>query len=220
MPSNKIPLTHEFGRALAENFHHFERLQELLGATIGEWRGCGSYLMSPDSTDYEPSMYGKQCNLFDGAKSATSALEIGVHGGHSLLIMLLANPTLRITCIDICVWSHTEKCVEYLNGAFGGRVTLIKGDTLDVLPGLVWTTIETSSFWDLAHIDGCHDIAVIRREFELVKDRLAAGALVVFDDYSAPGLADAIGGEWSDQLAVVDIPNCAWTNCVTKYKGM
>ena len=212
MPST-IPLSHEFGPKLLENFHHFENLQKLLEPTISQWRGCGSYMMNGQTLNYESSMYGKQCNLYDRAKSATHALEIGVHGGHSLMIMLLANPDLVITCIDICVWSHTEKCVEYLNGAFGNRVTLHKGATLDVLPSI----LAQQENWDLAHIDGTHEIDVIRQEFSMVKTRLVKDAIVIFDDYSTPGLAHEIHNVWSASLGVIDIPNCLWPHCVTRY---
>ena len=46
-------------------------------------------------------MFEKQKLLFDLSKKSKTILEIGVYMGHSLLIILLANPKAKITCIDI-----------------------------------------------------------------------------------------------------------------------
>lgn len=213
---DRVPITHEFGRVLAANFHHFEILRDIMRPTLSEWKGCGSYLIDGgESMEYDPSMYGKQCSLYDCAKAAGHAFEIGVHGGHSLLIMLLADAKLKITCVDICAWSHTEKCVKYLNSAFGDRITFWKGDTLTTLPAIVDN--GGAERWDLIHIDGSHDIDVIREEFELVRRRATPGAtVVVFDDYSAPGLADQITIAWRDELDVLRVPDSAHTHCVAR----
>ena len=119
------------------------------------------------------------------------------------MIMLLADAKLKITCVDICAWSHTEKCVAYLNSAFGDRITFWKGDTLTTLPAIVDN--GGAERWDLIHIDGSHDIDVIREEFELVRRRATPGAtVVVFDDYSAPGLADQILRREATPLPILD----------------
>ena len=46
-------------------------------------------------------MFKKQKNLYELSKNATTVLEVGVYMGHSQLIMLLANPNLKIVSIDI-----------------------------------------------------------------------------------------------------------------------
>lgn len=211
-----IPLHHEFGRILNSEFHHFEALKELMAETQQHWRGCGSYLIDGTSLEYTPLMYEKQCALFDSAKVSTHAVEIGVHGGHSLLIMLLANPTLHITCNDICLWEHTERCVEYLQSAFPqASITLWKGASLDVLPQIVQTFKDLHVSANLVHIDGAHEIQVIEQEMRYVLQVMPSGATLIFDDYSTPELSHAIHNTWSHLLKVVSIPACHWTHCIT-----
>ena len=63
-------------------------------------KGCGSYLFNGSEYIYDDSMYEKQKHLFELSKKNNKILEIGVYMGHSVLIMLLANPKINITAID------------------------------------------------------------------------------------------------------------------------
>jgi hypothetical protein len=47
---DRVPITHEFGRVLAANFHHFEMLRDIMRPTLCEWKGCGSYLRESSGT--------------------------------------------------------------------------------------------------------------------------------------------------------------------------
>ena len=200
-----------FDAALPEILPHFNQTLEFLKYTIDEWRPCGSYLMNGQTLAYEPIMYPKQKLLYAAAKGKRRCVEVGVHAGHSMLIMLIANPELIIDCFDICVWEHTEKCVTYLNEKFGNRIRLFKGDSLTTLPS---GTAEVT--YDLAHIDGDHRIEVIRREVEILTPRLEAGATLVFDDIDTTGLFDFVR---TLPCKSVEIPNCPWKNCVVTGFG-
>ena len=190
---------------------YFDHIRTIIEPTIEEWRGCGSYLMSPWTLDYEPSMLEKQILLFKAAKNAKRVLEIGVHAGHSLLIMLLANPHIHIECIDICAWSHTEKCVEYLNRVFDNRVTLYKGDSLSIIPKL-------TGIFDLIHVDGAHDINVIRQEVQETYRITSLNCTYVFDNYDTNGLPDFIHSTFQD--VHVASSWCPWRNCIAKKSGV
>lgn len=181
---------------------HFDQIREIIEPTWDEWRGCGSYLMGVESLDYDQTMLEKQLLLFKAAKNAKRALEIGVHAGHSLLIMLLANPTLKIECIDTCSFSHTEKCVDYLNRVFGNRVRLHKGESLKVLPTI-------SGIFDLVHIGGSHVTGV-----QEVSRLASLDCAYVFDDYDTPGLPDLINSKFND--VHVASPWCPRRNCLAK----
>lgn len=200
-----IPLQHVYGRSLHSNFHHFEALQKIMATTHDQWKGCGSYLMGPASLDYDPSTYEKQVLLYQQSTHANNVLEIGVHGGHSLLIMLLANPRMRITCIDICEWDHTPECVAYLNSAFDNRVVFIKGSSIDVLPLL------TAQF-DLIHVDGDHgseSVEVEARECHRLSSPLT---IFIFDDFDS-GVQQGLQAH-ADKYRIVGAPNCPWRNCL------
>ena len=100
--------------SLLANFSHFERLYEVVGK---RWHdGWGSYLFDGQAYRYHPATLRKQEELYRYAMTATNALEIGVYLGHSLLIMLIANPTLQITCIDN-EDQFARKAVDYLSGS-------------------------------------------------------------------------------------------------------
>ena len=190
---------------------HFNQIKAIIEPTFDEWKSAGSYLMNGHSLEYEASMLEKQLLLFKAAKNAKHVLEIGVHAGHSLLIMLLANPDVRIDCIDICQWSHTEKCVEYLNRVFENRVTLHKGESLTVLPTL-------TGMFDMIHVDGAHDPDIIRREVEQVSRMATLDSVYVFDDYDMNGICDYIHSEFKN----VYVPSnwCPWRNCIAKRTDM
>jgi hypothetical protein len=182
---------------------HFEQIKAIIEPTFDQWRGAGSYLMNGQTLNYDHTMLEKQLALFKAARNSKHAIEIGVHAGHSLLIMLLSNPTIHIECIDICIWSHTEKCVEYLNRVFNNRVTLRKGDSRVVLPTM------TGQF-DLIHVDGSHDISVIREEMNYMSRLETNNSVYVFDDYDTPGLSEYIHTTFKN----VHVAQCPWRNCI------
>jgi hypothetical protein len=70
-----------------------------------------------------------------------NVLEIGFNAGHSALLMLTANPSLFLTCIDLCEHEYTMPCIEYLHNIFGNRINLIQGNSLVALPLLKKMTL-------------------------------------------------------------------------------
>lgn len=189
-------------------YHYvFKQLSDIMTPTFEQWKGNGSYLINGQNTLYEPCMLPKQEALFEYAKGRKRLLEIGVHGGHSLFIILMANPNIVIDAIDLCLWSHTEKCVEYLNSVFNNRIKLIKGDSLASLH------LVTSNKYDLLHLDGNHSLEYIKAEFNQLKNSMEDNAIVVFDDIFSPKVAPYVLK--NNDLIVLEIPECPWTNCIT-----
>lgn len=199
-----VSTNHEFGRALVNNWHHFVALQQLMEPTRQEWHPCGSYLMGPGSMNYDASMWSKQVLLFDSCKGKQDILEIGVHGGHSLLIALLANPHARIIAVDTCQYSHTRPCVEYLQSQFPGRIQLCVGSSRDVLPSM-------KTEFDMIHVDGDHSYEGAKADMVDAHRLSKQNTLFVFDDYSH-GIARAVND--LGLFKVVSIPGCAWSNCL------
>lgn len=191
---------------LLENFHHFEGLHTALN---GRWQnGWGSYLFNGQVYEYQPETLKKQEELYRYSMSATHALEIGVYVGHSLLLMLLANPDLKITCIDNDA-KFAQPAVDYLNKHFGDRITFICADALDGI-----NTLPADTF-DLVHIDADHNDAAVRAQFAASVRIAKPGATVVFDDYEAVRkVIDGLIG--IGILTHLVTPGCLWTNCVTR----
>jgi len=94
------------------------------------------------------SLKEKRKNLVNLIEGRKNVLEIGFNAGHSALIMLLANQDVRITAIDTCQHPYTETCFSYLDRRFPGRLTLIKGNSTNVIQVL------NGEKFDLIHYDG------------------------------------------------------------------
>jgi len=193
-------------RALLENFAHFEGLYDALH---GHWiPGWGSYLFDGQTYAYDPRMLKKQEELFRYSQTATTAVELGVYVGHSLLLMLIASPTLRITAVD-CDDAYAGPAVRYLNEHFGNRVTFLQGDAAATLRAL------QAGAYDLLHIDADHNDAAVRAQFEASLRLAAPGATYVFDDYDAVSqtVADLVREGY---LEVKALPPCLYRNCVAR----
>jgi len=139
---------------------HFNKLHEACG---GFDYGCGSYLFDGINYTYSRDLYfDRQKILYDVAKESSSTLEIGTYMGHSLLIMLLANPDISIVGIDIND-RYSVPAIKYLQKNFiNSNIKFYKGNSLDVLPDL----IKKNQSFDLFHIDGNHLNSFITKEFK------------------------------------------------------
>jgi hypothetical protein len=192
-------------KKILDNFHHFEALH---GVLEGKWiHGWGSYLFNGQTYTYQRDTLKKQEALFRVGQASTHILEVGVYVGHSLLILLISNPDLKITCIDID-GRYSPKVVDYLNTHFGNRITFHLGDAVTIMK-----TMDTDSF-DAIHIDADHVIPAVTAQFSEATRLAKIGSYVVFDDYEA--LRQAIDSWISNkQLQHVETPWCLWTNIVT-----
>jgi SAM-dependent methyltransferase len=85
----------EFTNKLFENKQIFYEIYKACNYTF--CKGCESYLFDGQTYEYCDLMYEKQEILFNSVKNSKNVLEIGTYMGHSLLIMLLSNPELKIS---------------------------------------------------------------------------------------------------------------------------
>jgi O-methyltransferase len=192
----------EYTQTLLANFHHF------VGLNGSFHQGCGSYMFDGQRYLYQIETLKKQEELYAVGKEATHLLEVGVYVGHSLLILLLSNPNLRITCVDI---EHDipQRAVTYLNQHFGNRITFLHGRAEDILP-----TLPKHTF-DAVHIDADHNPDAVTRQFNLCVPLATRNAYFVFDDYEA---VQSVINEWiqTGLLHHIATPWCLWTNCITR----
>jgi predicted O-methyltransferase YrrM len=97
--------------------------------------------------------------------------------------MLISNPNIYITCIDIGDHKYTLPCYEKIKEIFGERINIIIGDSRQVLENINTT-------YDLIHIDGGHTTEVatsdIIQSFRLSKN----GTILIMDDYDFNNLHD------------------------------
>jgi hypothetical protein len=164
---------------------HFERLYFVNKKKF--YKGYGSYLFNGKQYVYDGSLYEKQKLLFNLCKANNKILEIGTYLGHSVLIMLLANPKINITAIDISD-VYAKPSLDYLQKQFpDAKINFIKNDSIKELNNL-------KKKFDLFHVDGAHEHEVISKEFLfLLKLGQNKKIKILFDDlYCMPHLKDNI----------------------------
>jgi hypothetical protein len=199
----------EFTNKLFLNKHIFHEIYEACNYTFE--KNCGSYLFDGQKYDYCELMYEKQELLFNSVKTSENVLEIGTYMGHSLLIMLLSNPQLKITCIDIND-RFTLPAVNILNKYFNNVITFIHSDSLTALKKINQT-------FDFFHIDGYHENNYISNEFLFVlKLNTIPNILkVIFDDQECLlQLQQNIDTKYTIITKIV--PTCSWNNVYYEIK--
>ena len=193
----------EFSRKLLDSENIFNEIYKICENEM-EY-GCGSYLIGDKNYEYSISMYPKQKLIYDKSKNASSVLEIGTYMGHSLLLMLLGNPQLNITCIDIQE-KYAAKATKYLQSVFqNSNIKFLKGNSLDILP-----TIKNK--FDLFHIDGSHGNTIITKEFIHCKKLTSTNDFkLIFDDVE---ICNTLQKKINSSYNVINelIPNCTNKN--------
>jgi hypothetical protein len=117
-------------------------------------------------------------NIQKLAAGKAKICEIDVNAGHSLLLMLMVNPTAAYTLFDLGYHKYTAPCIEYLQKAFpSATIQITYGNSVE-------TVALHEGSYDLVHIDGGHEPEIFEQDYNNVK-RLAKG-LVIFDDFDYP----------------------------------
>lgn len=118
----------------------------------------------------------------------TNMFEIGINGGHSSLLALESNPTIKIVANDIakfyppCPDRHPEVYVpvacSVLTELYPDRFTYLFGDCLTVVPKFVSESREL--FFDAVHLDGRKD--TYTRDFNNLSSVMTPDCSIIFDD--------------------------------------
>tara|TARA_B110000003_G_C16520637_1_gene484885 strand:+ start:195 stop:983 length:789 start_codon:yes stop_codon:yes gene_type:complete len=203
----EAPYDNQFSLKLIEAEHHFSNIFKECQNTFEE--GTGSYLFDGKIYEYCIDMYFKQKLLYETSSKASNILEVGTYMGHSILIMLLANPSACITCIDIND-KYSAPAINYLKKKFPhSKINFIKGDSLNVLPSL------TERF-DFFHIDGAHLNHIIAKEFiHCTKLSKYKNFRMILDDIDSC-LKVKKNIKLSFSNSIFEIPASNWKNCYIK----
>ena len=200
---NESKFNNNYSKNIISAENHFLKLLEVCN---NSWHhSWGSYLFDGLNYHYCIDTYDKQKLLFDKIKNCNSVLEIGTYMGHSLLIMLLSNPNLEITCVDIDN-KYAKPATEYLQKVFPkSKIQFIHGSSLEALPKL-------NKKYDFFHIDGSHKNNLITKEFQYCKNLCSSNIFkIMFDDIvDCQPLLNSIKKDFFIKEEI--IPNCRWTN--------
>jgi len=156
---------------------HVQNIAKILH-TVGEFvEGNMICDINPDNYVIDRNI-AKIKNIQTLAVGRAKICEIGVNAGHSLLLMLLVNPTAEYMLFDLGYHKYTAPCIEYLQKAFpSATIQAIYGNSVETLK-------KHEGLYDLVHIDGGHEPEIFEHDYANVK-RLAKD-LVIFDDFDYP----------------------------------
>ena len=155
----------------------------------------GNLFMEHHTTTYTDTYLNKIKNIAKLLlnKNIKHVMEIGFNSGFSVLLMLLTNPTIKITCFDIGEHKYTLPCYEKLKETFGDRINLILGDSTKTLK-------QVNTIYDFIHIDGGHSTEVAISDIEQSYRLSKKGTILVMDDYNFENI------------------HILWDNSILKYK--
>jgi predicted O-methyltransferase YrrM len=123
-------------------------------------------------------------NLRTLVKGKTRVCEVGFNAGHSLLLMLDANPTAEYVLFDLGTHAYTRPCFEYLRAAYPSTsMTILYGDSKETLPAY-------QGSFDLMHIDGGHLLPELTSDYTQSLRLIQPGCPIVFDDTDYPTIAN------------------------------
>ena len=121
-------------------------------------------------------------------KNINNILVIGFNSGFSILVMLLSNPYIQITCFDIGKNPYTLICYEKLKETFGNRINLIISEDVNKLASI-------NEVFDLIHIDqdmfDIEDSSKILDFFIVYAYRLSKHRTIfIMDNYDLQGIKE------------------------------
>ena len=141
----------------------------------------GNIFMNHHSTNYTNTFISKIKNISNIVlnKNIKKVMEIGFNAGFSTLLMLLSNPNINITCIDICEHTYTLLCYKKIKETFGDRINIIIGDSTQTL-------LNINEEYDLIHIDGGHSPNICTSDIINSYRLSKSGTIIIMNDYDFP----------------------------------
>jgi len=161
---------------------HIANISDILDR-IGE-RVEGNLICDITSDNFtDAANESKIYNLLKLSENKSKICEIGVNAGHSLLLMVSANPEAEYLIFDLNGHAYTKPCVEYIKNAYPStKITEIYGDSNITLKQYIESN-DLHTF-DLIHIDGGHETQTVEHDFTNTQKLLTKDGIVIFDDYN------------------------------------
>lgn len=150
--------------------------------------GCGevlegNMLMFYTSYEYPDYFINKVKNISNLVlnKNIRNVMEIGFNAGFSSLLMLLSNPHLTITCVDLGEHTYTMSCFNQLKKTFGERINIIIDDSTKTLKNI-------TNVYDLIHIYGGPSLEVANNNIINSYRLSKPGTILIMDEYEVSKL--------------------------------
>jgi predicted O-methyltransferase YrrM len=136
----------------------------------------------------EPASLAYCCEV---ASRSQVMVELGTYMGASAYVMLLANPTLHLWCVDLFEVAGTEKVSRFFLKPFiaDGRCELIKGDSAKAGIMLQHMAGKLDAVW----VDDGHATPDVQRDIDNFLPLLRSGGELFGHDFDEPANDVALG---------------------------
>jgi len=131
----------------------------------------------------------KRKSVISSCQNKHKALEIGFNSGFSAVLILLSNPDIKLTCVDIGWHKYVIPCYEQIKKDFGDRIQLLIGDSRNIVP------IIHDKF-DLVHIDGGHSLDIAECDIINTNKLLMNNAVIIMDDVNINDTNHSLANLW------------------------
>ena len=118
--------------------------------------------------------------------------EVGMNGGHSLVAMLLAKPTLAVHVFDLFKWEYSVPVANLVNHTFRGRVTFHRGYSQKTLPAFVRREAPPRFVCDVMLVDGGHSQWAASSDIKALRAVANRQTRAVMDDIGMNGPGSAL----------------------------
>lgn len=165
------------------NNKHVKNITKILN-DIGE-RIEGNLICDIDPDNYVISINKyKIKNLQYLCKNKKKIIEIGVNACHSLLLMLLINPTAEYLLFDLGNHNYTLPTFNYIKEQFPDtKINIIFGNSVETISKYIVDNPNDINSYDLIHLDGGHTEDVFSQDYFNSKKLISNKGIVIFDDY-------------------------------------
>ena len=137
----------------------------------------------PDNWVYNQNIE-KIKNLQNMCKNKKKIIEIGVNACHSLIIMLLINPTADYMLFDLNYHKYTDPIIKYIKEKFPNtKINIIYGNSVETINKYILENKNELNTYDLCHLDGGHTEDIFSFDYENMKKLIKKNGYVIFDDY-------------------------------------
>lgn len=162
-----------------------EKLKPII-ESIGETLEGNIFEEDPNVVDI---FLPKRKNVILSCQNRKKALEIGFNSGYSAVLILLSNPEIKLTCVDIAWHKYTIPCYEQIKNDFGDRIQLLVGDSRTVVPSII-------DKFDLIHIDGGHSLEIAECDIRNTNKLLMNDSVIIMDDVNVNDSNHTLANLW------------------------
>lgn len=132
-------------------------------------------------------------NLQYLCKNKNKIIEIGVNACHSLLLMLLINPTAEYLLFYLGIHKYTLPVFNYIKEKIPDtKMNIIFGNSIETIYKYIIDNPNDIKSYNLIHLDGGHTEDVFSQDYTNSKKLIIDNGIMIFDDYNMSNIKNFI----------------------------